>query len=204
MVSQDLSIVMQPQEFFKEQVDEARGKLKLELDEEVEFYVVNLLCEFVFSPALDVSEESDCAFNYPLALVLKKALESPPERRSGIFKKMGDTSLYVAGYFQDYFNRKTFDIDYYITMGRNAFGNLSELMKHHHADPHFASIYGEIANRFSDLVELLATISESSANENSDNLLALYDRWNQTRSERLRRILESHGIEAIPVTKKAQ
>ena len=204
MVSQNLSIVAQPQEFFREQVSQAQDKLKLSLDEEIEFYIVNLLCEFVFAPGLSVDESSDCAFSTPLALVLKKALESPPEKRSGIFKKMGDTSLYVAGYFQDYFNRKTFDISYYITMGQNAFENLSDLMRKDFSDPHFAEIYREISCRFSDLVELLATVSDTPGSEKSDNLLAIYDRWNQTKSERLRKILEENGIEAIPVTKKAQ
>jgi hypothetical protein len=135
---------------------------------------------------------------------LKEAIEAPPERRSSIFKSMGDTSLYVAGYFQDYFNRKTFDISYYITMGQGAFENLSELMRREFSDPHFAEIYQEIAHRFYDLVEVLATVSDAPGSDRSDNLLAIYDRWNQTQSERLRKILEENGIEAIPVTRKAQ
>lgn len=206
MVASNLHIVTQPQEYFKEQVSQARAKLKLSLDEEIEFYVVNLLSEFVFSSTLSTKEEGEGdVFSTPLAMLLKNALESPPEKQTGIFKKMGDSSLYVAGYFQDYFNRKAFNLSYYITMGQSAFENLSELMKHQFSDPHFAEIYCEISHKFNDLVELLATVSEIPASgNNTHNLLSIYDRWNQTKSERLRKILEENGIEAIPVSRKAQ
>jgi len=118
---------------------------------------------------------------------------------------MGDTSLYVDGYFQDYFNRKTFDIDYYINMGQSAYENLSSLMKKRYADEHFASVYHSLSERFNTLVDVVAEISDSPGNNRADdNLLAIYDRWNQTKSERLRRILEEAGIEPIETTRKAQ
>lgn len=203
---ENVDLVVKPFEFFKDQVNEATERLKIELIEDVEFYVVNLLSEFVFTSSLSTNDKEDCAFTQPMALLYKKALESPPEKRSGIFKKMGDTSLYVAGYFQDYFNRKTYDIEYYINMGQSAYEGLSNLMKNRYADEHFSHIYHTLSEQFQDIVDVVAEVSETPATKqmNSDNILSIYDRWNQTKSERLRRILEEAGIDPIETTRKAQ
>ncbi len=42
-------------------------------------------------------------------------------RRLCILKDLGDLSLYVSGFFQDSFNRKTFNLSYYIDMGSLAY-----------------------------------------------------------------------------------
>jgi tRNA(Ile)-lysidine synthase len=64
-----------------------------------------------------------------LALILKKALESPPAERVALYKKIADTSLYFSGFFQEYFNKKSFDIKYYVTMGESAYQELAHLLK---------------------------------------------------------------------------
>lgn len=86
-----LQITAGPQEFFREELKGALRDQKLEIDENIEFYVVNLLSNFISS--------SPDLFEKPLAFKLKDALEAPSEVRPKLFKQMADSSLYVAGFF---------------------------------------------------------------------------------------------------------
>ena len=102
-----------PSEFFKERVRVALTNNNMTVDNDVEFYLVTLLCNFI-QPALDLQGRLDT----PLALFLKEALESADSyEQQARFKVLGDLSLYVSGYFQESLNRKTIDINYYIAIG---------------------------------------------------------------------------------------
>ena len=110
-----------PTQFFHEMVVEAQERQRLKLTENVEFYIVNLLCGYLRASESDTNE--DC-----LALILKKALESSHFEKIALYKKLADTALYFSGFFQEYFNRKSFDIRYYVTMGESAYNELSNLL----------------------------------------------------------------------------
>lgn len=197
--------ILQPAEYFRERVSLAAHTLQCDINDDLEFYLVNLLCDFIEPERLTGNHHDIHPLETPLAVILKTALESPPDQKLRLFKQMGDTSLYVAGCFQDYFNRKTYDIDYYIGMGKNAYLQMSQLMQERHKDEHFAALYDLLAKKFPEFVEIFALVSEEtmSTRRNAD-ILTLYDRWNSTGSERLKKQLEATGIEPITVTKKAQ
>ncbi len=187
-----------PQEYFREKVTVAVSQLKMELDDHVEFYLVNLLCDFIDPTKVNAESAGDFdIFEQPLAFMLQKALESPPSTQLKQFKSIGDSSLYVAGYFQDYFNRKAFDLSYYITVGANAYIQVSNLLRERRREDHFPKVYETMADNFQKLVDVVAEIADSHGNNDNNNILAIYDRWNRVKSERLRRILEKQGIHPI-------
>lgn len=191
--------LVQPQEFFREKVSEAMANQKVSVDGDVEFYLVNLLCEFIAPGKLETVAGEMNAMETPLALMMKEAIEAPPVQRLRIFKYLGDTSLYFAGFFQDYFNRKTFDISYYISLGSSAYNNVSTLMRDHHGDENFRVMYNALAEKFHNLVDVVAEVSEVPGQERPMDILAIYDRWTRTHSDRLRRALHKVGITPIPV-----
>ncbi len=160
MGAPQLDLVVLPHEFFRGKVVEALQNQKLSLREEVEFYLVNLLCEFVAPGKLQTVTGEIDALDTPLAIMLQQALDAPPQERIRIYKYLGDTSLYVSGFFQDYFNRKTFDISYYIALGSSAYNNVATLFKDHHGDQHFNSVFTDMSNRFHQLVDVVAEVSE--------------------------------------------
>ena len=201
MEAQKLSCVLQPQEFFRDRVAEVASKQRYELDENLEFYLVNLLCDFIVPSKLETLGGELDALETPLALMMKQALEVPPSQQSRIYKYMGDTSLYLGGFFQDSLNRKSFDLEYYIQLGASAYGSVARIMKEQHGDRHFAELYSRLAVTFADLIELVAEVGEPmSQGKAAGNLLALYDRWTRTNSERLRVRLAENGIEAVPIS----
>ncbi len=187
--------LVQPADFFREKISDAATTLQLTLTEELEFYLVNLLCDFINPENMSLDELD--LLDTPLALLHKRAIESSPDMQIRIYKKLGDISLYVTGYFQDSLHRKTVDADYYISMGSGAYHRISHLMQNHHRDEHFTRVYQDLAREFRNLVALMTELADDFPTRENPNIIAIYERWNRTGSDRLRRILEDEGI--LPV-----
>ena len=195
----ELQLLVRPHEFFYEKVTQALANQQVRLSDEVEFYVVNLLCEFIVPGKLETVTGQLDALATPLALMLKEAVEAPPAQKLRIFKYLGDTSLYYAGFFQDYFNRKAFNLDYYIDIGASAYSNVSTIMRDQHGDDQFTEIYSGLAEKFDTIVEVVAEVSETPGAAKPIDLLAIYDRWTRNHSDRLARLLNKAGITPIPM-----
>src|SRR5262249_16416369 len=91
-------------EFFREAVTSALRNQKIDTTELTQFYLVNLLTEFAHS---EPSEEA-------LAIQMCQGLGAHPGDRAQHLKQVGDTSLFVSGFFPDSLNRSLVDVDYYI------------------------------------------------------------------------------------------
>jgi hypothetical protein len=177
-------------EFFRGEVFEARSQLGIELSEHTEFYLVNLLCDFTRTGV------SPSPGDEPLALLYKRALESSLGDRLRILKELGDVALYVSGFFVEFIERSLVDLDYYISMGGNAYRNVSGLMGRHRGGDQLAALYGQLAGRFTVLVNLLNEVADRARDRDlrDRDVLRLYERWLLTRSERLRQQLIDAGV----------
>lgn len=188
------------QSFFHEKVVDAQRRQKLQLSENVEFYLVKLLCEFVRVNDAEASTDADC-----LALILKKALESSSSEQLLLYRRLGDTALYFSGFFQEYFNNKSFDIRYYMTMGESAYGQLSNLMRRKSTfDATMSKIYGELSQDFTRAVDILLDVSEQTHHSKSleRTTLSVYDAWLDTASQKLEQELRNRGVQPVRVKKK--
>lgn len=202
-VTSDLMI--NPTEFFHEQVNAAIAKQNVNVPQEVRYYMVNLLCDFISLQNLTIDSGESTVLDEPLAMILKQALEAPPQRKVKIYKRLGDTSFFMAGFFQDFFNRKCFDSNYFVTLGVGAYSRLSYIFQEHQQEEHFQGIYSCLAGSLPQLVEVIAQVSEQPGNPKPSNILAIYDRWTRTGSDRLRQTLNDFGIVPVPTSmKKAQ
>lgn len=197
-MEEGFAVSTNPQEFFRSELKNAFLQQRLNVCEEVEFYIVNLLSSFVF--------KSPQTFERPLALKFKDAIEAPSNIRPKLFKNLGDSSLYQAGFFQDSFNRKIFDVDYFISMGETAYSHLSlEIKKRSTKDNNASQTYDKLSIMFGDLVESLATLSDKFNLNKTANLLSNYERWEATGSKRLlNKMLEDGIIPTNDTLKKVQ
>lgn len=189
-----------PTQFFREMVVEAQERQKLKLSENVEYYIVNLLCGYL--RATETEDSDNC-----LALILKKALESPPAERVALYKKIADTSLYFSGFFQEYFNKKSFDIKYYVTMGESAYQELAHLLKGKNSyKMTMSAIYQEMSESFLHAVDILLDVSEQTSQQNQErSILSIYDAWLNTNSAKLEKELFSRGVRPVKIpTRKVQ
>jgi hypothetical protein len=83
-----LDLLMSPSEFFHSKITEASRHLKVDLEEHVEFYLVNLLTRFVASSTVaGDGEDFDDMLSTPLAFMLRRAIEAPSEKQPHLYRR---------------------------------------------------------------------------------------------------------------------
>jgi hypothetical protein len=185
------------QEFFKDSVAEAMEKNGVAADDHTAYYVVNLLTLFARSESA-FGGEPGRKFQ-PVALLLADAAASDDaHERNLALQRVGDVSLFVAGFFGDGFARKPVDVDYYIDMGGAAYGSLSANVRGTVRGRAFGGVFAELAAKFRAFVDVLAEIRDSGKTADDLNVLRLYELWLRTGSGRAARLLRDRGIEPNP------
>jgi hypothetical protein len=174
-----------PVEYFKELVESALSRQHLQARDLTEYYLVNLLCQYV---RLD-GRHDDSEYAQPLALRLAKALESGGFEQRARLRSLGDFSLFMSGFFPDSFKRRVIDVDYYKSMGEYAYSSLSRS-----EEDAFADVFGELATKFVAFMDVLADISERTTLGSSADVLRLYEKWLRTGSPRDSQRLVDRGI----------
>jgi hypothetical protein len=186
--------VVSLQEFFKDSVAAAMQKQGVAADDHTAYYVVNLLTLFARHEALYERSKTGPGLQ-PLALLLAEAAEAPDrDARNAVLRRVGDTSLFVAGFLGDGFARKLVDVDYYIDMGGAAYGRLSASVRGTLQGRALSAVFAELAEKFREFVDVLTEIRASGSAAALD-VLRLYEVWLKTGSRRAAQLLREHGIE---------
>jgi hypothetical protein len=184
-------------DYFRSSIDEVIAQQGVSLDPHAAHYVVNLLTTFSRSDQL-YEDNGECYGIRPLALMLADAASAEDvETRSSILQRIGDVALFVSGFFSNSLATKAVDVDYYIHMGGNAYGSLSEEVRGSPRGRTFASIYRELAMKFQVLVDVLNEVSEGAREASEIDLLRTYEVWRKTGSKRAKRILKANGV--VPI-----
>lgn len=183
------------QEFFRESIAEAMKRQGVSADDHTAFYVVNLLTLFSRSEALYEPADEHRGIR-PLALMLADAVDAPSvAQRNFLLQRIGDISLFMAGFFGESLSRSLVDVDYYISMGGSAYGSLSGHVRGTQRGRVFAEVFAELANKFPGFVDVLADVREDCADHQDADVLRLYELWLRTGSARIARLLRRMGIE---------
>ena len=189
-------------EFFRDALHDALSHQRVAVGGETEHYVVNLLTLFSDADALfeRVPGEQRSRLK-PLVVMLGEALEAPTqEARFRGLQRLGDVSLFIAGFFSAGFARKLVDIDYHIAMGGRAYGTLAENCSPARGRT-LRQVFAELAAKFTPMVDALNEISESSYQHSDRDRLRLYELWVKTGSERSRMLLRKLGLEPVPAAR---
>jgi hypothetical protein len=190
-------------EFFRDALHDALSHQHVAVEDQTEHYVVNLLTLFSNPDALYERQPNEIsrARLKPLVVMLGEALEAPThEARCRGLQRLGDVSLFIAGFFSAGFARKLVDVDYHIAMGGRAYGTLAETCPPARGRT-LRQVFGELAAKFVPVVDALNEISESSYQHSDRDRLRLYELWVKTGSERSRRLLRKLGIEPAPAAR---
>ena len=195
-----LTLDTTPESFFFELVREAIDHQKVKVQPETEFYVVKLLNRFIFSESLYSKNDRGGLEDQPLAFLYKEALESNVlTAQKSLFQNVGDISLFKAGFFQESLSRSLVDLDYYIGIGGSAYRNAAQRSE----EKHFRNLFGELAEQFGSVVDVLSQVSEQTTTTKTEqDLLRLYEMWSRTGSEKAARALTRTGIKLQKETKK--
>ena len=189
----DVTLASSVDEFFHEVVTDALTAVDLDASEPAGWYLVGLLGDFTKAR---LSDE-------PLGIKLHQAPDDPGERVRTL-KQVGDTSLYVAGFFAESLTRSLVDVDYYVGIGQNAYAQLARSLGSHRS---IGDVYEELAQKFPKFVDVLAEVRKrvniAEANGSSD-VGKLYEIWLRTREDWIEKKLKALGVLVDPGTKVIQ
>ena len=186
-------------EFFKDELHGALAKQHLAVEDQTEHYVVNVLTLFARSEALYEQTPEGTRLK-PLVVMLTEALEAPTsEDRNRGLQRLGDVSLFIAGFFSRSFARKLIDIDYHIAMGGRAYATLADVLSRGRSKV-LGNVFAELSEKFQPLVDALNEVSESSYSHSDKDILRLYEMWLKTGSRRSYEILKRLGVNPIPAS----
>src|SRR5215510_9905967 len=191
-------------EYFHDALHGALERQHLAVEDQTEHYVVNLLTLFSRSDALYAQHpgSSDRGTRLkPLVVMLTEALEAPtPSDRHRGLQRLGDVSLFIAGFFSQSFARKLIDIDYHIAMGGRAYSALADGLARGRGRV-LGQVFNELAEKFQPMVDALNDVSETNYKHSDKDILRLYEVWLKTGSQRSFQILKRLGVDPTPAAR---
>lgn len=152
-----LIIAQSTQAYFQEILLKAMAKSNIAITEESQAYLVHLLNEF---------SRSDRAFagvdhgEKPILVdMLERAYDAEEREALRIFRHLGDTSLYLLGFFKEFYKTGIVSDTYYRDMGAQAYYQASSLSRAYAAQN--AALFQELSDNFANLVKLLELMAHA-------------------------------------------
>jgi hypothetical protein len=181
-------------EFFRDSLQGALAKQHLAVEDQTEHYVVNLLTLFARSEALYERTPQGMRLR-PLVAILCEALEAPSvAERNRALQRLGDVSLFIAGFFAHSFAARLIDIDYHVAMGGRAYASLAHATSRGKGRV-LGAVFAELAEKFQPMVDALNEVSETAYTHSDRDILRLYEIWLKTGSARCYALLKRLGVD---------
>ena len=175
--------------YFKDRVSECAQRYKPPPHEDTCWYLSSLLDRFGRSEHFFLYEDGRYALR-PLALLYGDAREATSEReRCLVLQQLGDMALFLGALFPERFTRRGIRQDYVVGMGGGAYDYLAENSRQNR------HIFAELANTFTRMLELLASACSRESQLGAEGIMALYQRWLQTRDPVVGSQLTAIGID---------
>lgn len=191
-------------EFFHDSVQKALHNQRVAVDDHTEHYVVNVLTTFARSEELYERTPEGVRLK-PLAHMLADAAAAQSsQQRDEALRRLGDVSLFIAGFFAQNFARKLIDVDYHIAMGGRAYGTLADNLRYSIRGQAFAAVFLELAGKFQRLVDVLNDVAEMAYQHTDKDILRLYEIWLKTGSPRAFAILQRLGVAPVQAGAKRE
>lgn len=154
-------------EFFRELLRESMRAQDVASTEETEFYLVRML------EGLARTERT--WLEKPFALDYMESFHAPHDQRVTKLRRVADTTLLMSGLFVESLQRTVVGADYYVRLGRSAYGQLARLTARHGRA--VTNSFGELSERYTDFMRVLAEISIERLFPDDQRLLRTYSRW---------------------------
>ncbi|MDQ2638959.1 MAG: hypothetical protein M3Y79_00015 [Pseudomonadota bacterium] len=186
-------------EFFRDALGKALASQHVTLDEHTAHYVVSLLTLYSRTEVSHGDTRPGQRWVSLAELLSQASNAASPIEREAVLQRLGDVSLFVAGFFAHGFERRLVDVDYHIAMGGRAYGTLAATPM---SGPRRAltGVFGELARNFQRVVDAIGEISDTARVWSQKDVLRLYEIWLKTGSPRARNLLQQLGVAATPVS----
>jgi hypothetical protein len=164
-------------------VSEAEAVSARRLDETLESYLVFLLMRFVARPDLA---------GRVLAIDYLRGSAANGQMQEAQLRDVGDQCLLFSGLYPQRAERRLVRVSYYVELGRGAYGQLAERLRHAGAQ-----MYQQLCQGFVALMDVLQAMRSLDGTAHLAPLQSL-ELWADTGSQQALRTLRAH-TEATPV-----
>jgi hypothetical protein len=175
--------------YFSERLTRYARRFRPPPHEDTCWYLGSLLERFGRSEQLFAYQDGQLALR-PLALLYSDAIETDNSReRCLILQQLGDMALFLGALFPERFTRHGIFQDYFIGMGGSAYDYLADNARENR------HIFAELASTFTRMLEMVANACSRGQRLTTEEVLALYQRWLNTRDPVIENQLRALGIE---------
>jgi len=189
----DLSV----EAYFSEAVQAAISSRQAPVSGETAVYLSNLLSGFLNSEQLYEATPDGIGLR-PLAMLYGDAVHATRSgERIRALQRLGDVALFISGLFADSLSRSLVDVDYYIAMGGNAYSCLADNGRRSNYVKRLREVFAELADRFTECVDVLAEVGKQTNMRNDNDILRLYEIWLASGSRRALEQLQAMGIQPV-------
>ncbi|MFN7147150.1 MAG: hypothetical protein ACK4YP_25500, partial [Myxococcota bacterium] len=114
------------------------------------------------------------------------------------WRKLGDHSLLLIGFFREHLERRRISRDYCARMGETAYRSLERILDVRGVG--FAEIYAELAERYESCAEVIAEVRDETRERSDTDIVRLYEEWLASGSPRVAERLQRLGLVPTRVT----
>jgi hypothetical protein len=183
-------------EFFRDGFTKALANQHVTLDEHTSHYVVSLLVLYSRTEASHADMRPGQRWVSLAELLAQASAAASAAEREVLLQRLGDFSLFVAGFFAHGFGRRLVDVDYHIAMGGRAYGTLAAA-RIRGPRRTLCGVFGELARKFQPVVDAIGEVGDAARVWGPNDVLRLYELWLKTGSSRAHGLLRQLGV--VPV-----
>lgn len=133
------------------------------LSKNLKNYLINLLCFYINAERLfEKSAAESKSYEKTLVEWYKISEKSNKQEKLHIFKKIGDFSLYLSGFFRESLKKKLVHLSYYKEMGQTAYHYVGQ------SYPTRLNVFKELSIEFSNISEILFSLQKKSSLKNQE------------------------------------
>lgn len=175
--------------YFRDRLVTSMKRQRVTVDPRTEFYLVNLL-------AVQATRPTGESIETPLIEMLAHAADATGVDRLHKFRDLGDSALYVSGFFADHLQRRGVSATYAATLGGRAYSLAGSLVERWApaSEAVLGDVYCELSQKFELFVRVFDDVREETALRTPQDIIRLYEKWRQTRSPALAERLEKAGV----------
>ena len=198
MAEKKIELNLRPLEFFRVELRKSIKKNKAPLDPESETYLVNFLADKAYPRSQQSSANVLDVLEKPLALIYKTAHEAKGSQKISLMQTVGDTSLFITGFFTEFFNQKTFSRSYYMDLGSSSYHiAANHIAKGYPNHSLLVGIFSFLSNHFYRVAEIISDLSDRLRTSDYEDIYAVHKLWETKKTEQLLKVLKKEGI--IPI-----
>lgn len=180
-------------EFFHERVESAVSHQRAPVSPNAIWYLSSMLTE------RGRAQEGDG--DHTLVELRERAVSARPAEAVTWWRRLGEESLLVLGWFREQIDRRRVSRDYCTTMGKSAYDRLARLLGG--PSDGFGTIFAEVGDRFEVCATLIAEVRDESRERSDRDIVALYEQWLATGSPRVAERLRTLGLVPVRVDGRA-